>query len=281
MKWFRFYHEACRDPKVQDMRPELFKFWVNILCVASEQNDRGRIPSEAHVKRALGLGQALTKRWLSELEALALLHRSVDGVLIPHGWDERQPESDDSSKRQKRRRERTSKDEPSEMSRELSRDRDRDCHADVAPRVRSDSDTDIEEEKKIQTPTPLDQEPEQTPKPAPFVPPDWIPSEDWDAFMEARRKLRAAQTDYAKRLIVAELARLRDNGHDPAAVIRRSIRSGWKDVFPLPASEANRNPQPEPRPKPHVAPLDSPAAIFERQNRAKLFAPGRLQSAEV
>ena len=33
MNWFRFYHGALHDPKVQSLRPELFKFWVNLLCL--------------------------------------------------------------------------------------------------------------------------------------------------------------------------------------------------------------------------------------------------------
>jgi hypothetical protein len=31
MKWFRFYNEVYRNDKVQSLRPELFRFWVN-LC---------------------------------------------------------------------------------------------------------------------------------------------------------------------------------------------------------------------------------------------------------
>ena len=37
-KWFRFYGDALNDPKVQMLPPETFKSWVNVLCLAS-QND--------------------------------------------------------------------------------------------------------------------------------------------------------------------------------------------------------------------------------------------------
>jgi hypothetical protein len=104
VKWFRFYHDAYRNPKVQDLRPELFKFWVNVLCVASESTPRGTIASEAHLRLALGLTKPTTKRWVSELEALALLHRSEHGALRPHDWDKLQPEGDDAGKRKKRQR---------------------------------------------------------------------------------------------------------------------------------------------------------------------------------
>ena len=41
MKWFRFYHDAIDDPKVQRLPGDVFKFWVNLLCLASRSNERG------------------------------------------------------------------------------------------------------------------------------------------------------------------------------------------------------------------------------------------------
>lgn len=122
MKWFRFYHEAYRNPKVQDMRPELFKFWVNVLCVASESETRGTIPSEAHLRLALGLTKPTTRRFTSELEALSLLHRSEQGALLLHDWHQLQPESDDSAKRQRDKRSRDYVKDRPQLSRDTSRD---------------------------------------------------------------------------------------------------------------------------------------------------------------
>ena len=64
-----------------------------------------------------------------------------------------------------------------------------------------------------------------------FLLPDWIPAESWDAFMETRKAAKAKGTDYAKKLIVSQLEKLRAKGHDPVDVINTSIRSGWKDVY--------------------------------------------------
>lgn len=86
------------------MRAELFKFWVNFLCVASESEDRGTVASEAHLRLALGLTKPTCSRYVSELEALSLLHRTEQGALRPHDWDELQPEGDDEGKRKKRQR---------------------------------------------------------------------------------------------------------------------------------------------------------------------------------
>jgi hypothetical protein len=66
-----------------------------------------------------------------------------------------------------------------------------------------------------------------------FKIPDWIPDRLWSEFMEVRKKLKAADTMRAKNLLVSELERLRKLGHDPIAVLEKSIRSSWKDVYPI------------------------------------------------
>lgn len=66
-----------------------------------------------------------------------------------------------------------------------------------------------------------------------FVLPEWINPDKWDAFMEVRKKKKAAQTDYAKKLIINELTRLRAAGDDPNQVLEKSIINSWKDVYPL------------------------------------------------
>jgi len=33
--WFRFYNDALDNPKVQLLPSDLFKTWVNLLCIAS------------------------------------------------------------------------------------------------------------------------------------------------------------------------------------------------------------------------------------------------------
>lgn len=74
----------------------------------------------------------------------------------------------------------------------------------------------------------------------PFVLPAWVPEADWIAFDEHRKKLRKPMTDYAKRLVVKELDRLRKDGDDPATVLQKAVRKGWLDVYPL--NEKGPNP---------------------------------------
>jgi hypothetical protein len=42
-RWFRYYDDAMDDPKVQRLSGDLFKTWVNLLCLASKSG--GKLPS--------------------------------------------------------------------------------------------------------------------------------------------------------------------------------------------------------------------------------------------
>ena len=90
-------------------------------------------------------------------------------------------------------------------------------------------------------PTPANLAPITITKPSPnrkepnkgdsFSLPDWIPADTWQAFMLCRKQAKAANTDYARKLLVKQLERIKAAGHDPVEAIETSIRSGWKDVY--------------------------------------------------
>jgi phenylalanine-4-hydroxylase len=65
--------------------------------------------------------------------------------------------------------------------------------------------------------------------------PDWIDPEIWAAFLDNRKKMgkRYACTEYAKKLIIIELDKLRQAGNPPNAVLAQAIRSNHLDVWPL------------------------------------------------
>jgi hypothetical protein len=65
--------------------------------------------------------------------------------------------------------------------------------------------------------------------------PDWIPLDAWNGWLEMRRKIRKPATDRAITLAVAQLAKLRDQGHSPEAVLDRSTVNDWTGLFPVPA----------------------------------------------
>lgn len=65
----------------------------------------------------------------------------------------------------------------------------------------------------------------------PFVLPDWIPEEPWSGYVEMRNKKRAQMTDRARDLVIAELLKFKDAGHDISAVLNKSTKNNWTDVY--------------------------------------------------
>lgn len=113
MDWFRFYSEALDDPKVQRLAGELFKGWVNLLCLANRGKPRGMLPELGDIAFALRLSEAQARKLVDELVRHGLLDNH-DGLLVPHGWAVRQQHSDTAEsaaerKRRQRDRERKSR----------------------------------------------------------------------------------------------------------------------------------------------------------------------------
>jgi hypothetical protein len=103
-RWFRLYNEVLDDPKVQKLSGPDFKLWVNVLCLAARHD--GRLPPESDVGFALRLEPKATAAILLRLSKAGLIDM-VEGVLIPHGWNDRQYKSDVSTDRVKRFRKRS------------------------------------------------------------------------------------------------------------------------------------------------------------------------------
>lgn len=80
---------------------------------------------------------------------------------------------------------------------------------------------------------------EPKPKPEAGLPwhgiPEWIPLDAWHRFLSSRRDMnRYVNADTAE-LIIADLAKLKDDGHPPGAVLDQTTKNGWLGVFPLDA----------------------------------------------
>lgn len=103
MRWFRFYAEAVHDPKVQRLPPDLFRAWVNCLCLAAQGD--GVLPPTADVAYQLRLTEVDAERTLSDLRGAGLLDQTERGV-EPHNWRGRQYLSDHSTDRVRRHRSR-------------------------------------------------------------------------------------------------------------------------------------------------------------------------------
>jgi hypothetical protein len=87
VKWFRFHADALNNPKVQRLYPEVFRAWVNILCIACEHN--GAVPEVSDLAFLLRLDEAATQAAVDALVSARLLEKRDDGY-TPHDWDEHQ-----------------------------------------------------------------------------------------------------------------------------------------------------------------------------------------------
>jgi hypothetical protein len=77
-------------------------------------------------------------------------------------------------------------------------------------------------------------------KPDAFVLPDWVPVEEWSGYLEMRTKIRKPMTGRAMRMAVKMLVALKEQGHEPAAVLNQSIFKSWQSLWPV-AKEGNGN----------------------------------------
>lgn len=82
--WLRLYRKTVNNPKVQKLRPELFKAWVNILCAT---DDDGTVPDTADLAFALRVTESKAKEWVSALLAARLL-AAEGGRVSAHDWSE-------------------------------------------------------------------------------------------------------------------------------------------------------------------------------------------------
>lgn len=97
--------------------------------------------------------------------------------------------------------------------------------------------------------------------------PVWLNDEKgakaWDDFLDNRKKQRAVPTAHAVDLIYKTLDELRGQGNDPVAVLERSTKNGWRDVFALKSEKGftDRN-QPQGRVTPVAKTSDEIAAKY-------------------
>lgn len=101
-RWFRFYDSALDDPKVQSLPADLFKTWVNLLCIASK--NEGDL-SHSDLPFLLRMDTGKTDKQVKALADRGLLD-PIDGGYEPHNWADRQFKSDVSTGRVKQFRKR-------------------------------------------------------------------------------------------------------------------------------------------------------------------------------
>jgi hypothetical protein len=102
-RWWRAYSRARHDPKLLKLSDKTFRWWFNIVCVASD-ND-GVLPSHADLAVEFRTSGAAMTKVLDELVSAGLLDHNETGI-HPHNWNGLQYKSDVSNERVKRYRER-------------------------------------------------------------------------------------------------------------------------------------------------------------------------------
>lgn len=107
MQWFRLYNDVLNDLKVQSLPPDLFKAWINILCLASRHG--GVLPQKPDAAFALRMTEEEFQQYVDRLMGQKLLDTGENGNIAPHKWKERQFNSDSSAERMRRLRKRRRK----------------------------------------------------------------------------------------------------------------------------------------------------------------------------
>ena len=60
--------------------------------------------------------------------------------------------------------------------------------------------------------------------------PEWIDPEVWEQYQIHRKAIKKNMTNYAEYLCVKQLAKARENGHDPNELINTTIEKGWQGI---------------------------------------------------
>jgi hypothetical protein len=69
--------------------------------------------------------------------------------------------------------------------------------------------------------------------------PEFLNSDVWEAFKEMRKKKKATLTNHAINLIFAKLAKFKETGQDPNAILNQSIERSWTGIFEIKEGGAN------------------------------------------
>lgn len=62
--------------------------------------------------------------------------------------------------------------------------------------------------------------------------PPWLDPETWAAFIAMRKQIKKPASDFAQLLLMKELYKIRDAGHDPNEALAQSIVKCWTDIYP-------------------------------------------------
>lgn len=201
VSWFRLHDRVLDDPKVAKLSDSLFRYWVKILSLANRH--KGSLPHDLRdVAYALRVSERKARGIIDDLINASLLDECDAQLLRPHDWDDWQYQSDTSTKR-------------------VQRFRERKRNVSVTPPDTEQNRAETETEHKTQDLLAIE------------LLPDWVPVQAFENFVEMRRKIKKPLTEHAKELAIKDLARLRDEGESPEAVLNQSTFRCYQGLFPV------------------------------------------------
>lgn len=230
LPWFRMYAEFATDPVVQSLAFEDQRHYTMVLCMkCAGILDRNISPRSRNriILRSLGLDSVAADEAKRRLMEVGLVNKNWQ----PKGWEKRQFKSDTSTERVHKSRKNKETGNVSEAVMERS---------EMPPETEADT----ESEGLLSSPPPpvlgsQEEEPHDLKELQAGDLPEWLTIGQLNEYREHRKALKAKMTPLAERKLVNELARLREAGDDPAAVLNQSITNGWKGVFPLKRDRAS------------------------------------------
>jgi hypothetical protein len=228
---FQFYPgDWIKDPGVRACSLASRGLWFDLLCYMHQSPKYGyflaggQTPTDDEASRILGCTVHDYQTCLAELERFSVFSRTKNGVIFSRRMIRDEAQRKAWRDRQNRHRV-TKKDTKQEQ---IQDNTGNECHGDVTHDVTplsrlsssssSSSSSEIKRQKKKKAQAPL-------------VLPDWIPQEKWNDFLEMRKSIRKPATQKAQELIVSDLTKFKGEGYDPIAILDKSIKNSWRDVY--------------------------------------------------
>lgn len=207
--WLRLYVELLDDPKIQQMSAKNFKILINLWCVS--QKFDGLIPSIKDVGFGLRVTEKKAAAIMNTFLEAGLFERKNNGF-TPHGWEQRQYQSDSSTERVKRFRERF-RNVPGN-----------------GPETETETETDIKKEKVIKKEKGFEHGENSKPgKPrrarATLEKPESVQDSTWRDFLFLRKSKKAPLTETALAGIQREAEKAKISLDEALAVC---CRRGWQ-----------------------------------------------------
>lgn len=216
--WIKFYPRDWRgDQALRAVSVAARGLWMEMLCIMHEASPYGHLVlgglavSNGVLARMSGLGADECGELIAELESAGVSSRTRKGVIY--------------SRRMIKDRSRAEKGRKSVQKRwsQGAENLDENRTPNSSPNRAATTQKPEARSHKKRGDKPLSAR----------AIPDWLPSAEWSGFRAMRAKIKKPLTDRAATMAIRNLAELREQGEDPAAVLDQSTLHCWQDLYPV------------------------------------------------